>query len=65
MDWYPLLHSLRIAAIKFVKEGTTTGIDNVNRETITNNRYYDLQGRKVLNPAKGLYIINGKKIFVK
>ncbi len=26
---------------------------------------YDLQGRRVENPAKGLYIINGKKVFVK
>jgi hypothetical protein len=23
---------------------------------------YDLQGRKVMNPAKGLYIVNGKKV---
>ncbi|MDO5461368.1 MAG: hypothetical protein Q4F44_06960, partial [Bacteroidales bacterium] len=26
---------------------------------------YDLQGRKVENPTKGIYIINGKKIFIK
>ena len=26
---------------------------------------YDLQGRKVENPAKGIYIINGKKVLVK
>jgi len=26
---------------------------------------YDLQGRKVTNPAKGLYIVNGKKVFIK
>ena len=26
---------------------------------------YDLQGRRIANPAKGLYIINGKKIIVK
>lgn len=38
-----------------------TGIDNVNREPTTNNRYYDLQGRKVAQPTKGLYIKDGKK----
>ena len=27
--------------------------------------YYDLNGRAVENPAKGIYIINGKKVFVK
>jgi hypothetical protein len=43
-----------------------TGIENVNRETITNNRYYDLQGRRVSGAAqKGIYVVNGKKIVVK
>ena len=27
--------------------------------------YYDLQGRKVDNPINGIYIVNGKKVFVK
>ncbi len=27
--------------------------------------YYDLQGRKVENPTNGIYIVNGKKVFVK
>lgn len=26
---------------------------------------YDLQGRRVANPTKGLYIVNGKKVLVK
>ena len=26
---------------------------------------FDLQGRKVANPTKGLYIVNGKKLIVK
>ncbi len=43
----------------------TTGIRDNNREAITNNRYYDLQGRRVENPSKGLYIRNGKKEIVK
>ena len=43
----------------------TTGITNNKRETITNNQFFDLQGRKVINPTKGLYIVNGKKIIIK
>lgn len=43
--------------------GTTTGINAV--ETSTNNVAYDLSGRRVANPTKGLYIINGKKTLVK
>lgn len=47
-------------------EGDATGIRDLNHETIINNRYYDLQGRRVENPAKkGLYIRNGKKMTVK
>ena len=27
--------------------------------------YYDLQGRRVAQPTKGLYIVNGKKVIIK
>ena len=27
--------------------------------------FFDLQGRKVANPTKGLYIVNGKKVVIK
>ncbi len=47
-------------------DGEPTGIQTNNRDTITNDRYYDLQGRSVQTPArKGLYINNGKKVVVK
>ena len=39
----------------------STGIKDNNREAVTNNRYYDLQGRRIAQPAKGLYIHNGRK----
>ena len=44
-----------------------TAIENINRETISNNQYYDLQGRKLAGQPtqKGLYIVNGKKMIVK
>ena len=29
------------------------------------SEYYDLQGRRVAQPAKGLYIVNGKKVVIK
>ena len=43
----------------------TTGIVNVNRETMINNQYYTLDGRRVAQPTKGLYIFNGKKVVIK
>ena len=52
--------------LQFVfEENETTGVENVNRETITNNQFFDLSGRKVANPTKGLYIVNGKKVVIK
>ena len=42
-----------------------TGIANMNRETITNNQYYTLDGRLVENPSAGVYIVNGKKVVIK
>lgn len=42
-----------------------TGIEVVNTTPKNDNNYYDLQGRKVLNPTTGIYIHNGKKIQIK
>ena len=47
-------------------EGNVTGISKT--EDVRSKKddvYYDLQGRRVLNPTKGLYIVNGKKVIVK
>ena len=43
----------------------TTGIDAVKGENGKQNSVYDLQGRHVDNPAKGIYIVNGNKVVVK
>ena len=43
----------------------TTGISEVKGEDGKVKTVYDLQGRKVENPAKGIYIVNGKKVLVK
>lgn len=40
------------------------GIQSV-KETANKSVYYDLQGRRVAKPAKGLYIKSGKKLIVK
>ena len=41
------------------------GIEYNNREPITNNRYYNLNGQRVNEPTKGVFIKNGKKVLVK
>ena len=46
-------------------DDSTTGISNVNVNENVNGSVYDLQGRKVSTPGKGLYIVNGKKVVIK
>ncbi|MDE7346695.1 MAG: M6 family metalloprotease domain-containing protein [Muribaculaceae bacterium] len=41
------------------------GVDRVESSTVSDNVYYDLTGRRVANPGKGIYIRDGKKILVK
>ncbi len=45
-------------------DGVPTGIRNIKVGT-DNNVYYDLSGRRVLYPKKGMYIMNGKKVIIK
>ena len=42
-----------------------TSIDNIEHSTPHIEQYYDLQGRRVAQPAKGLYVVNGKKVIIK
>ena len=52
-------------AMSFDEMGPT-GIENIDvEETVGSDEIYDIQGRKVNNPTKGLYIINGKKVLVR
>ncbi len=43
----------------------TTAIQNVNGNDNVNKNVYDLQGRRVAKPTKGMYIVNGKKVIIK
>ena len=42
-----------------------TGIDEVTGSAAEPKGIYDLQGRRVEDPTKGIYVINGKKVLVK
>jgi len=37
-------------------------VENDNTETTFDGPVYDLQGRRVENPTRGIYIVNGKKV---
>ena len=48
-------------------DGETTGIEtiNVEKNATEDGVYYDLQGRRVEHPTRGIYILNGKKVVIK
>lgn len=46
--------------------GTSTGINNAVVGNAKNNVYYDLNGRRVLYPAHGVFVkANGEKVYIK
>ena len=52
--------------LTIVHEGETTGISTVKTDADTKDAaVYDLQGRRVMQPTKGLFIVNGKKVVIK
>lgn len=46
-------------------DNSLTGVKTILNENLQNEQVYDLQGRMVTRPAKGLYIVNGKKVIIK
>ena len=47
------------------EDGSGTGIMNIKADSYGADYLFDLQGRKVSVPKKGLYIQNGKKVLIK
>lgn len=56
------LSSMRI---RVIGEGSTTDIGHLKQESNRPAEIYDMQGRRVQTPAKGFYIVNGKKVYIK
>ena len=55
-----------VSSINLRNGDGTTRIISLNGESVCADApVYDLQGRLVVNPAQGIYIQNGKKVFVK
>ena len=49
------------------EDGSTTGIESIesSKNSTEDGVYYDLQGRRVEKPTRGVYIVNGKKVVIK
>jgi hypothetical protein len=56
-----------VKALMIVFGGDATGVNEVNEVIGVNDKWYDLNGRKLQNiPTKrGIYILNGRKVVVK
>lgn len=54
-----------VRGFNFNFDGTATAIDNATSGTEKAQAIYDLSGRRVSKAGKGIYIMGGKKIYVK
>ena len=53
-------------SLDFFFDDETMGVTSIEKGQWTiDNAWYNLNGQKVLNPSKGLYIVNGKKVVIK
>lgn len=52
-------------ALRMVFDDVTTGIEGIEVNDGGKTAIYDLSGRRVSRMTKGLYIVNGKKVFIK
>ena len=62
----PSASAAKMIGVSF-EDGETTSIEELmnSNGNILKGEVYDLQGRRVATPTRGLYIIGGKKVFIK
>ena len=57
--------AIREVRLLKVAGDTPTAIDGIELKYDGNDAVYDLMGRRVANPADGIYVINGKKVVIR
>lgn len=58
-------HKCSDAAFTLMVKGDATSVVHVNTTPTDNKAVYDMSGRRVANPMKGIYIVGGKKMVKK
>jgi len=61
----PTTTSAAAAALPIALPGDVSGITTVHSAKTADAAVYNLSGQRVSHPAKGLYIVNGKKVIIK
>ena len=51
-------------ALSLEINGDVTGIDTIQKQAVS-GEFYNLNGQRIAQPTKGLYIVNGKKVVIK
>lgn len=51
--------------ITLVYENEPSGIEGICEVEAADGQYFDLQGRRIAQPTKGMYVVNGKKVIIK
>ena len=67
-DFYDVLSEIENASSRVVmkwNDEQPTGISEIKHEAQKDSQYYDLSGRRVVRPNKGVYIVDGKKTVIK
>ncbi len=68
--WMPSIDCMNIVRTDATDRTIITGINSVSANksassaSATNTKWYDLSGKEIQNPQKGIYINNGKKVMV-
>ena len=64
-SYYVQTSKTKQALWKFVKAGTAASIDTETFTTDEAEPLYDLQGRRIASPVKGIYLRSGQKVIIK
>ncbi|MBO7468144.1 MAG: leucine-rich repeat protein [Bacteroidaceae bacterium] len=56
---------LAAESISYTFKVVPTGIESISYDKNNDSKVYDMQGREILTPQNGFYIVNGKKIYYK
>lgn len=65
--YYPLTSGAKPNAL-LLSFDDATGIKDIDTDTVFDLKkaiIYDLQGRRIKTPSRGIYIVNGKKLYIK
>jgi hypothetical protein len=65
---YLMIEGVANAQMLTIREGADggeTSVESAMTDASVDKVYYDLTGRRVVNPKQGIYIVNGRKVVIR